>query len=650
MNKETQKKKKVQWIYKQHHSGDFWFVDVEWVDKGYFVHFRNRDTALDGDTVEVAISLFRGKEEAKITQIIERSENTFSGVFMAGKTKNKFWKRFWFVKLTTANIQKDIFIPPKFSKDARDKDMVLVKIGKWEWRNPEWKVVQVLGSSTKKWIQLESMIAESGFNAEISEKLQKNLDSLDSHIDSSERKRRKDLTELLTFTIDGEDAKDLDDAISIELSNNERWDFHKLYVHIADVAHFVKEWTELDTQAIKKWTSVYLADRVIPMLPQKLSNDLCSLNTSSEKLSLTCEMHIDNTGWVFYSEVYESIIKSNYRFTYKEIDEIEDKKLDKNSDLFWGWNLTSTIIETLGYAQFLKNALLESKRKKWILEFDFPETRVLIEDYEVQKIYEYPKYRSNILIEQFMVLANEQVALLHKKIPFLYRIHDIPKEESLSRLQALLEKFEIEYTFFSNTPWAFRELLWIVEKHPKKAVLEKMVLRSLQKAEYKEKNVGHFWLASKNYSHFTSPIRRYPDLQNHRIIKEKLSWKLNDHRKAHYKETLPKVALSSSQQEQKAEKLEYRVRDYYITKYYSEKVWEQFSVKVSGLIPAGVFVELPDSAEWFVEMNKTIHEYREEEYGFFNKMTEESLSLWDSLQVQLIEADMKLMRLNFEIV
>ena len=642
--------KTVTWVYSQHHSGDFWFVDVEWVEKGYFVHFRNRSTALDWDTVEAAISLFRWKEEAKISRVVERSNATFSWIFFAGKNKNKQWKSFWFVRLSTTNITKDVFIPAKSTKDARDQDMVTVKIIDWVEKNPEWKVVEVLWNSKKKWITLESMIAESGFRKEYPEAVLKKLDQKTSEISSEELEKRTDLRKLLTFTIDGEDAKDLDDAISLELAESEKWEFYKLYVHIADVTHFVKEGSDIDRIALKKATSVYLADRVIPMLPQKLSNDLCSLNNESEKLSLTCEMHIGKSGWVFHTEVYESIIKSDYRFTYKEIDQLLAWALDSESELFWGGKLSWEVVKILEQCEKLKLQLVEYKSWKGMLEFDFPETRVLVEDYEVQKIYEYPKYESNEMIEQFMVLANESVAFEFKKYPFLYRVHEKPKEESVQKLEKTLENFWIEYTFFNSSSAEFLELLRKIKDHPKAKSIEKLVLRTLTKAEYKDKNLWHFWLASKFYSHFTSPIRRYPDLQIHRIIKQKIHGRLNPEKIDFYKQNLPDIGKQSSEQERKAEKLEYRVRDYYICQYYWDKVGQKFTWRVSGMIPAGIFVELPDTAEWFIEADKFVYSYDEEAMTFYNKVTETEIALWDELPVALTWVDTQRFRLNFEIV
>jgi ribonuclease R len=671
------KKKTVTWIYSQHHSGDFWFVDVEWVEKGYFVHFRNRHTALDWDTIEAAISLFRGKEEAKIINVVERSKATFSWIFFANKNKNKHWKSFGFVRLNTSNITKDVFIPAKHTKEAKDQDMVTIQVTEWTEKNPAWKVVEVIWNAKKRGTLLESLIAESWFRREYPEWVLKKLERIDSEITSEEFTKRKDLRNLLTFTIDGEDAKDLDDAISLEYVTNQNppsnltpnpntsldltpnlspqgeggnKDFYKLYVHIADVTHFVKEGSDLDKLALKKATSVYLADRVIPMLPTKLSNDLCSLNNESEKLSLTCEMHVGKSGSIFHTEIYESVIKSDYRFTYKEIDELLAWKIDETSDLFGGWKLTKNVIKILEQADILKNILMKYKSGKWMLEFDFPETRVLVEDYEVQKIYEYPKYESNEMIEQFMVLANESVAFQFQKYPFLYRVHEKPKEESVQKLEKALENFWIEYTFYNATPPEFLELLRVIKDHPKAKAIEKLILRTLTKAEYKEKNLWHFWLASKYYSHFTSPIRRYPDLQIHRIIKQKIAGKLNKDKIVQYKETLPEVAKQSSEQERKAEKLEYRVRDYYICQYYSSKVWQQFEGKISGMIPAWIFIELLDSAEGFVELDKFVYTYNEETLSVYNKITDAELSLWDDLTVQLTWVDQQRFRLNFEIV
>ena len=647
--REEKWKKTISWIYKQHHSGDFGFVDTEAGD-GYFVHYRNRHTALDGDTVQAEVKHFRGREEAIIHSILKRSTSPQSGVYFKSQQKNKKWRSFGFVRLQTTSVTKDIFVSDKHSKWAKDKDVVTVMILDWTGRNPEGKILDVLWNKKKKGVLLEALIAESWFHVEYSETELGKLEKLQTNIPKDELSKRTDLRKLLTYTVDGEDAKDLDDAISLELDKNSRGDFYKLYVHIADVTYFVQEWSSLDKTALKKATSVYLADRVIPMLPKKISNELCSLNNDTEKLTMTCEMRIAKDGAVFHTEVYESIIASDYRFTYKEIDEIIAWKLDDKSDLFWWGKLTSEVNDNIKLANTLKEILIKYKSWKWMLEFDFPETRVLVEDYEVQKIYQYPKYDSNELIEQFMILANESVAFKFKKYPFLYRVHEKPKEESVQKLEWTLENFGIDYSFATQNPIEFQELLSKVQDHPKKSSIEKLVLRTLQKAEYKDKNLGHFWLASKFYSHFTSPIRRYPDLQIHRIIKEEIHEKLKGKRLEELKNLLPKVAKQSSEQEQKAEKLEYKVRDYYICQHYSNKIWEQFSWKVSWLIPAWLFIELADTAEGFVELDKFVYSYEEEKVCFYNKVTGKKISLWDNLRVELIEVDMQRLRLNFEIV
>jgi len=641
-------------IYSQMEGKDFGFVDVEGEEKGYFVIERNRNWAFHWDTVLAEKKMFNGKIEADIFKIENRAVKNVVCIL-----QKKEWAGFAFAVPKWGMFKSDIFIPGKDLLNSENKDIVNVEITDFEGRNPRWKVVEILWKKWDLWLEVNSYIAETGFAQKFDEKLISDLENKykDYKISKEEIQKRKDFRKMFTYTIDGEDAKDLDDAISIKKKEN--WSY-KLYIHIADVAHYVEENSKLDKEAFKRATSVYLADRVIPMLPEILSNNLCSLNIGSDKLCLTCEATVDKDWNLVKSTVYEGIIRSNFRLTYKEVDEINSGKIRVWDELFCWLKANDELFENIQLAEELKKKINTSKNISWVLNFDFPETKlVLNEKKELVEIKEYPRYESNKMIEEFMVTANEAVSRKFAQFPFLYRIHETPLEESREKLIVLLNLFSIDFKFKNFDTKEVWDLLNLLNDNTKitswqRKFLEKSILRTLSKAIYSEENQGHFWLWVKFYSHFTSPIRRYPDLQIHRIIKEKLQDKLNTSRIVHYKKILPSIAVQCSDQERKAEKLEYKVRDYYICGYYKEKIGEEFEWVVTTVLPYWIFVQLADTSEGFVELipkhwSWEGWEYNEQLMRFDNKSLKKQLNLWDSLEVILDEVDMELLRINFKI-
>lgn len=675
--KDKTPKNTITWVYNPAKSGDFWFVDVEGEKKWYYVYPANKFDALPWDKVLAQVKMFKWKPEAKIIKVLERSSDIFIWEFVAWKDSSKKTKSegkrqftYWFVIINDNSFKKDVFIPGKYIRDAKHWDIVWVKIIWWSAKCPEWEIVEVLWKKWEKWLEVESLILWAWFKQSFPRTIDKELEQLSDKISSNDLKNRTDLKNLFTFTIDWEDAKDLDDAISIIERQN--WDF-ELYVHIADVSHYIRENSELDREAIKRATSVYLSDRVIPMLPEKLSNNLCSLNPNTDKLTLTCEMLIWKDGKIKKSRVYESIINTDFRLTYREVDEMLcwDKKIwDK---LMFSWTITEQLLETIIKAETLRWYIEKNKNLQGVLNFEFPETKIIFEqtppssatlqstplekgrnkskELIVKEIKQYPRYKSNKMIEEFMISANEAVSREFSNYPFLHRIHPDPSEDDIEKLQTALNLFWIDFKLQDFTTKEFSNLLEKIDSSPKKYVLENIILRTLSKAIYSHENEWHFWLGLNYYSHFTSPIRRYPDLQIHRIIKEKINWKLNPKRVHHYKSILETIANKSSTQERKAEKLEYRVRDFFIVKYYKEKVWQEFEATIVSIIPKWLFVQLVDTAEWFVDFNeKTSFIYREDLMCFEDKKWGKNYSLGDKIKVKLVEADEKLARLNFELV
>ena len=639
--------------YSQMEGKEFGFVDVEGEEKGYFVIERNRNWAFHGDSVLAEKKMFNWKVEADIFKIEKRATKN-----VVWTVQMKQWAGFAFIVPTWRIFKTDIFIPGKDLKNAENKDIVNVEITDFEGKNPRWKVIDILWKKGDIWIDVNSYIAETGFSQKFDEKLTQNLEKeySDNKISKEEISRRKDFRKMFTFTIDGEDAKDLDDAISIKKKEN--WSY-LLYIHIADVAHYVEENSILDKEAIKRATSVYLADRVIPMLPEILSNNLCSLNIGSDKLCLTCEATINKDWDLVKSTVYEGLIRSDFRLTYKEVDELVEWKFKIWDELFCGELVNSKLLENIKLAQELKTKITAQKNESWVLNFDFPETKLVLNDKkELVEIKEYPRYNSNKMIEEFMVMANEAVSRKFVQFPFLYRIHETPLEESREKLIVLLNLFSIDFKFKNFDTKEVWDLLNLINDNTKitswqRKFLEKSILRTLSKAIYSEENVWHFGLWVKFYSHFTSPIRRYPDLQIHRIIKEKLQEKLNTSRIVHYKKILWGIAWTCSDQERKAEKLEYKVRDYYICGYYKEKIGEEFEWVITTVLPYWVFVQLPDTSEWFLELipkfwKSEDWEYDEQLMRFDNKSLQKQFNLWDDLKIILDEVDMELLRINFK--
>ncbi|MBB1564938.1 ribonuclease R [Candidatus Gracilibacteria bacterium] len=631
-------------IYSQARDGEYGFIDVIDLPKGYFVHPKNKLTVMDGDTVEAIVKTFNGRQEAEVLRVVERKKGLLVGVYKPAKGN------FGFVIPKDKNIKNDIFVASTNAFGARDGDIVGVELTKFSGKNPEGVIKEIIsrkGNLDKREEEVLTLAVEGGARITFPNEVQAQLDKISEEIPEKELEKRRDLRKLFTFTIDGADAKDLDDAISVEKKEN--GDFI-LYVSIADVSHYIPENSALDKEALERGTSIYLADRVIPMLPEKLSNNLCSLNPYTDKLALTCEMHIGGkTGHTVKSKVYESIINSDFRLTYEEIDKMEDKRINVGDELMFRGTVTKQLLDIISDANILKELILAHREKVGILNFDFPETYVSFDEKgEPDGVKEYPKYNSNKLIEVFMVSANEAVAKEFSKIPFLYRIHEEPKDFDIKELENKLQLFGVKFKFKDVTTLEFGQLLEKFKnlEETKKRFLEKMTLRTLTQAMYSDVNFGHFGLGLQFYSHFTSPIRRYPDLQIHRIIKEYLNKKYDERRKNHYASILGKVAKISSDRERLSEKLEYKVRDYFIVKYYKNKVGQEFDAVISGLISKGFFVALPDTAEGFVELKNSQFDEKMQTHRVKGK----NFTLGQDVKVRLVEADETLLRLDFEIV
>lgn len=656
------------WIYREG-KWPFWFIDTKdknWYENSYYVFFTNRWNALAWDEVNFNLKEFKWRNEAVVKNVIKRSNSVLTWIFKPCKDFCPNWQKWYgFVILDNPYIKNDVFIAWKDLQKLEEWDKVALKIIKWTGKNPEWKIIEKIWKTWEKYVDLMTMAYEWWAHPKFPDKLIESLKNISNKINEDDIKKRKDLRELFTYTIDPDDAKDFDDAISIEKLDN--WNY-KLWVHIADVTNYIPENSELDKEAKLRGTSIYFVDRVIPMLPEILSNNLCSLNPFEDKFCMTCEMEVESSWNVIKTDVYESVIKSNFRMSYRIVDDIKNM-------WFKDWDMENLIIKHDSYTQDdlnllfeklklsfeLKDILYNHKKNNAYIEFDIIETKIIVDENGFPiEIKEYPKYEANRVIEFFMILANEEVSKKYSKIPFLYRVHPAPEEEDIERLKFALKSIWIKYS---------DKITDIIEKikwNPAESYISKIILRSMQKAVYSDINDWHYGLGLEYYSHFTSPIRRYPDLQIHRIIKEKLHNKLDLKRILHYKNILPQIATLSSENEQKAEDIEHKIDDYLKAKFMIDKIWLEFDWTVSWLIERWFFVQLENTVEWFVDIiwdfkknnpkflwktkQKLKLDYDDLLLEITNHNTWERFRLWDKVRIKVIAVDEVFSRVDFDLV
>ncbi|NDK08234.1 ribonuclease R [Candidatus Gracilibacteria bacterium] len=659
-------------IYKEGR-GDFGFIDI--IDeagnkKGYYVYHTHRGEALDGDEVMFYTREFKGKQEAIVEEVTKRSDKVLTGTFQSTQQYSaKDNKGYGFVIMDNPYVKTDVFIAGKDLAGLEDGDKVALKITKWGGKNPEGTIIEKIGKTGDKYVDVMAMAYEGGARPTFPPKLIETLKNMPKKVEEKDLGgKRRDLRDLFVYTIDPDDAKDFDDAISIEKLKKGNF---KLWVHIADVTHYVTEGSELDNEAKLRGTSIYFVDRVVPMLPEILSNELCSLNPFEDKLTLTCEMEIDPKGEVIKSETYESVINSNFRLSYKNAEDIMkmgfkdwsiDNLLLKNDK--YTQDDALPLFEKLKLSYELKEILYNFKKENGYVEFDLVETKIIVNEsgFPVE-IKEYPKYEANRVIEFFMILANESVAKKYSELPFLYRVHPDPEPEDIDRLKYALKYIGVDYK---------DKLTDIIEKikgKEEESFISKLILKTMTRAMYSPINDGHYGLGLEFYSHFTSPIRRYPDLQIHRIIKEHNNGKLSKARIEHYTNILPNVASLCSEQERMAEDIEHKVDDYLKAKFMIDKIGEEYDGVISGVIERGIFVQLENTVEGFVDLSSGGHNKDNKKGGKkggkhdklkldFNSMllevknpiTGEKYRLADKVRIRVKEVDEVFSRIDFELV
>ena len=614
-------------------SGNFGFLDING-KASVFIPGAYLNTAMNGDTVLVRIlkeSSDNKKREGEVYKVIKRNRDVIVGIFEHNLS-------FGFVR--PRNSPKDIYIPKKLIKGAKTGDLVAVKVDFWgdEERKPEGGIVSILGSPKDTEALISSLLLNEGIEEKFPNEVLQELDKIDEDF-SDELENRKDLRHLDIITIDGSDAKDLDDAVYVEKTE----DGYKLLVSIADVSYYVRENTELDTEALKRGNSIYLVDRVIPMLPRKLSNNLCSLNPNEDKLTFTVEMDLDKRGKVIKNDFYKSVIKSKYRMTYENVNTI----LEKNEESEEYRNLYDKyrkIDDMLKNMLELSKIIRSNKKRRGSIDFELPEIKVVLDENKaVKDIVLRSRGEAERIIEDFMVIANETVAekLFWEEIPAIYRVHEDPDKAKVQALNETLIKFGYSLKGLEEIhPGKFQNIIERTTGLPEGYLIHKLILRAMQRARYANKNLGHFGLASKYYLHFTSPIRRYSDLIVHRMLGRSIEKFMSEKEKAKYGANFEAIASSISRTERVADKLEEDSVKIKLIEYMQDKIGQVYVARLSGMNKNKIFMELENHVEvvYNVTTARDNFIYDEENFKIVDKRNNESYTMGSTMKVSIVSA------------
>lgn len=662
------------------HQKGFGFVSVEGETEDYFIPEDAAFGAMHNDKVLIRITNAPAgrRKEAQVIRIMEHGNDTIVGYYQ--KNKN-----FGFVIPDNQKISDDIFISKKNSMGAVTGHKVVVKLTGFgtEQKKPEGKVIEILGHVNDPGTDILSIVRAFELPTEFSEKVMQYLERIPDHVSEEEMENRLDIREWKTVTIDGEDAKDLDDAITLTKGENG----YQLGVHIADVTNYVKEYSVLDKEALKRGTSVYLVDRVIPMLPHKLSNGICSLNAGEDRLALSCIMDIDWNGKLTGHRIVETVIHVDRRMSYNQVDAIlraaavkrgesydgTDYGKDKTvslSDMSLCHNDGTVIkgeeilreyedyIDFFWQMQILSDILRKRRMERGSIDFDFPEAKIkLTEEGEPVEIGPYDRNPAHKIIEDFMLMANETIAedYFWQEIPFEFRTHGAPDQEKVDKLSVIMAGFGYYFKTSGENihPKEFQKLLKRIEGTPEEGFISRMTLRTMQQAKYTTECTGHFGLATRYYCHFTSPIRRYPDLQIHRIIKENLNGRLSGKRLEHYAGILPGVAESNSRKERLAQEAEREVEKLKKVQYMSRRIGEEYDGIISGVTAYGLYVELPNTIEGMVRIGEILDDfyiYEEKSMSLVGRDYGKIYRMGQTVRIRVVHTDKLLRTIDFELV
>lgn len=666
----------VNGIFSGHPKG-FGFVTVEGMEQDVFIPEDKTGAALHGDRVQIVVepdSRMSGsrsgmgsggrRAEGAVIRVLEHANEEVVGYYQ--KNKN-----FGFVIPDNQKLAKDIFIPQGCDMGAVTGHKVVVKITDFgsEKHKPEGRVTEIIGHVNDPGTDILSIVRAYGLPEAFPQEVMEEIEDIPDHVTvpgqpvemgslygisdlvspdgwSGELSGRLDLRGLQTVTIDGEDAKDLDDAVTICRDGQGHY---ILGVHIADVSHYVKEGSPLDREARKRSTSVYLVDRVIPMLPHKLSNGICSLNAGTDRLALSCIMEVDAQGTVLDHRIAGTVIHVDRRMTYTAVNAVVT---DRDEAVMAEYEEFVPMFDCM---KELADILRENRRKRGAIDFDFPESKIVLnEQGKPLEIKPYERNAATRIIEDFMLLANETVAedYYWQSIPFLFRSHDNPDPEKMKQLGTFINNFGyfIKMQHGEIHPKELQKLLDKIEGTPEEALLSRLTLRSMKQAKYTTLCSGHFGLATRYYTHFTSPIRRYPDLQIHRIIKETLKGGLSDKRAAHYEKILPEVAVQTSALERRADEAERETDKLKKCEYMSRFIGQDFDGAISGVTNWGLYVELPNTVEGLVRMSNLDDDYYifdEQHYELIGEMTKKTYKLGQPVRVTVSSTDRLLRTVDF---
>ncbi len=631
------------------HPKGFGFVEIEGRDEDLYIPENFVNGAFHKDTVKVALLSTQSagqkgrRQEAQVIEILARGMKQIVGIY----DKNN--KNFGFVIPDNTKINEDVFVPVERSKGAVSGHKVVCEITDYGKNNrkPEGKITEILGHVNDPGVDIMSIVKGYELPTEFSEKIMHQAERVASEVSEADMAGRRDLRNVQMVTIDGEDAKDLDDAVSLTKDGTQ----YQLGVHIADVTNYVQENSALDWEARERGTSVYLVDRVIPMLPHKLSNGICSLNAGENRLALSCLMTIDEKGEVVSHEIVESVINVDRRMSYTSVKKILEDKDEAEIHEY------EALVPMFELMRELAGILREKRKKRGSIDFDFPESKIVL-DKQGHPI-EIKPYERNVatkIIEDFMLIANETVAehFHWMELPFVYRTHDNPDPEKIDKLSTFIRNFG--YSIKSRQeeihPKELQKLLAKIEDTPEEALISRLTLRSMKQAKYTIDCTGHFGLACQYYCHFTSPIRRYPDLQIHRIMKEQLRGRLNEKRIDHYNALLPEVAKHSSEMERRADEAERETDKLKKVEFMERHIGEIYEGVISSITAWGVYVELPNTIEGMIHVSMLPGDYfyyDEETYEMVGQATDIRYKLGQTLKIRVHATDKILRTIDFVI-
>ena len=641
-------KEEIIGTYRKNQKG-FGFVKIEDQEDEIYISRENSKNALNGDTVAIKIIAEKEggkKQEGKIVKIVRHEKDTVVGTFQ--KSRN-----FAFVVPDDKNFGTDIFISKANWGKARDKKKVLVQILKYpeKGKNAEGKVIEVLGGINEAGVDMLSLIKQYELPYKFPDEVVAEAKAYGDKIDPSDLPRRRDLRNDIIFTIDGEDAKDLDDAIHVEKLENGNY---KLDVHIADVSHYVREKTELDKEAYLRGTSIYMLGRVIPMLPRELSNGICSLNAGEDRYTLSCSMEITPKAKIVSSDIYKGVIRVTERMCYTDVQKILDRSDETVLKRY------EKYISYFDLMAELANILKAKRKENGYLNLEIPESKIILDENGVAiDVKKYETYFANEIIEQFMLIANETVAekFYWLQSPFIYRNHEAPDVDKVKELNKSLYNFGYKIKISKEEiiyPNEFAKILEDVKGKDEEKVVSNIILRTLRVAKYEAENKGHFGIASKYYCHFTSPIRRYPDLFIHRIISKYLDndYLVNDFWIKKCEKRAEKRAENCSERERVATKVEREAEDIKKAEFMESKIGEEYEGIVSSVTNFGIFVELDNTVEGLIRYEKLGDEYfiyNEEKRQAIGERTGKVYQIGDKVKIRVANASKLMRQIDFEI-